>query len=141
MKLWLQTGDAVQLAPHLLAVSAVGIDVLMGGGTLAAQRHSGRWVARFHDGNARGKRQKHRHRSDAKRWLLAIAAGLADVPRGTVHTARNEPDGRVFYWPADADGPALLSVCQRPLAHVPRGWRLVCVLGDVWMYDRNRRQR
>lgn len=66
-----------------------------------------------------------RRRSDAKRWLLARAAGLAEVPRWQRVKRGGVEDG-------DA---------RRP----PKGWRRLTTVeigGDpVSVYERNRRRR
>ena len=68
-----------------------------------------------------------RCRRDAKRWLLARAAGLAEIPR----------------WPKVCD--FYVSTPDAPPPRLPRGWRVLasCVVAGerVTVVDRNRKQR
>ena len=76
-----------------------------------------------------------RRRSDAKRWLLARAAGLAEVPRrGSFGTRYGSPQTHVVV----SCGPEGMSV--------PRGWRVADAYVSaneqtIVTLERNRRRR
>lgn len=91
---------------------------------VADLQSTGQWYA--HDvSDASAPTLRTRRRSDAKRWLLARAAGLAEVPRWQRVKRGGVEDG-------DA---------RRP----PKGWRRLTTVeigGDpVSVYERNRRRR
>lgn len=83
-----------------------------------------------------------RRRSEAKAWLLARAAGLAEVPRASRPREINDFIRGVF-WPAGRDRCGKWTASLHhfgPLPRVPRGWRLETRFLSQWIYQRNRRR-